>query len=203
MKGEKSAADREKEAEIVFDLMEMSERKKLLSTENGLVHIISMKWFGQWQRYTNFKKVQARKENKLIQNGKEELDNEEENSKCPGPIDSDDILDLQSNHLLDSDPRESYTNQIIKPGLIEYKDFIIVSHIVWKYLHSIYSGKDIRRYVYNKDQSGNITYVEVWLKKVSLEFDLIIILSTDKCISLPSYFKKSGFFPMQASSVIY
>ena len=124
-----------------------------------------MKWFDKWKKYTNFEAVGARKN---ISNS-EELQNDEE-LVYPGPINSDDILEEESNTLIDRDIEEDYSNYQIKKGLIENVDFMIVSHLVWRYLYSVYSGKDLKRYIISNTNAKNNTFVELWHKKVSLNF---------------------------------
>jgi len=163
---EMSIGKRDQQAEVVLKLMETSEKKNLFSTNLSVVHIVSMKWFEKWKKYSNFEAVRV----KLQKNGSSAsvpLDDEGENTH-PGPISSDDIIDKSQETLFDPNPEEEYCNYPIKLGLVENKDFIILSHLVWRYLYSIYSGQDIRRYVLNKDGSKSNATVEIWLKKVNI-----------------------------------
>jgi len=156
--------------------MELSEEKGLLTTHNGMVHIISMGWFSKWKKYTNFDAVCSRKSKNTSsskENGAEILNDDEPEPVYPGPITQDDILEPTKNLLIDLDPSEEYCNYALKYGLIENKDFMIVSHIVWKFLYNIYSGKDIKRYVISKDKSNKNASVEVWLKKVSIKLYIV------------------------------
>ena len=154
-----SITNREQQATVVLKLMEVSEKKNMLSTNLGVVHIVSMKWFDQWKKYTGFEKVRAKSSSKLTE------EDESENT-YPGPISSDDIIDKSEEVLVDPEPQEEYCNYPIRRGLVENKDFMILSHLVWRYLHSIYSGQDLKRYVLNKDGSKSSASVEIWLKKV-------------------------------------
>ncbi len=157
---------KEIQAETVLELMETSEEKGLLTTNNGMVHILSMSWFEKWKKYTNFESIRAKK-SKSKANNVEDLNDEDEIHIHPGPINQDDILLSTKDLLIDLEPSEESCNYVIKNGLVENRHFIIVSHLVWCYLANIYGGKDIRRYVYNPDQSRASATIEVWLKKVS------------------------------------
>ena len=83
----------------------------------------------------------------------------------PGPIDSDDMLssDLP---LIDPDKPKAYCNYLIKHGLLENKDFVILPKNVWNYLKSLYNGKELTRYIISINDETNQTTVEIWLKQV-------------------------------------
>lgn len=83
----------------------------------------------------------------------------------PGPIDVTNIL-VEENALIDPDKAKSYCNYVIKQGLEENKDFIIVPHNVFKYLHKIYGGQELKRHVVFINDDSNLTHIEIWLKKV-------------------------------------
>jgi len=143
--------------------MEVSEKKNMLSTNLGVVHIVSVKWFDQWKKYTGFEKVR----NGGSSNQEQLAEEDGTENTYPGPISSDDIVDKSEEVLVDPEPQEEYCNYPIRRGLAENKDFMILSHLVWRYLHSIYSGQDIKRYVLSKDGSKSSATVEIWLKKVT------------------------------------
>lgn len=87
----------------------------------------------------------------------------------PGPINNEDILSNED-IIMDPDKIKGYCNSLIKKGLEENKDFVIVSHIVFKYLHKIYGGKEVKRFIVNLNDDNNLTHVEIWLKKVNFLF---------------------------------
>lgn len=73
-----------------------------------------------------------------------------------------------------------YCNSVIKKGLEENRDFVILSHKVFKYLFKIYGGREIKRFVVNVNDENNLTHVEIWLKKVKIKIFINIIKLEDK-----------------------
>lgn len=131
-----------------------------------------MKWFEKWRKYTGFnlEALQKPKNRKSSTDSSDELLKEEPEGPNPGPINSDDILDKEAEILADPDIVKDYCNYVIKQGLVENKEFIIVAHPVWKYLYNIYKGQNIKRYVISVSDETDQTTIEIWLKKVSLYF---------------------------------
>ena len=146
--------------------------KQVLTTEFNIAHLVSTKWFDKWKRYTNFNHILHKSKESYNGNNANDSDirllKEDQESVHPGPINSDDILDLESKFLQDPDKVKEYCNSIVKQGLVENIDFIILPHNVWKYLHKIYSGKDIKRYVISVNDETNQTSIEIWLKKINV-----------------------------------
>ncbi len=147
--------------------------KGLLITEFNLVHLVSMKWFEKWKRYTNFSFDSLKKPAGAIPEHKNSNDSNDgllkedlDGSAHPGPIESDDILDNEIEILVDPDLVKEYCNYTVKQGLVENKDFIILPHPVWKYLNGIYPGRDIKRYVISLNDETAQNDIEVWLKRV-------------------------------------
>jgi len=173
-KDEESLTEKEQEVQTVYDLVQKSMEKGLLITEFNLVHLVSMKWFEKWKKYTNFsfdslkKPASAIPEHKNSNDSNDGLLKEEADGAHPGPIDSDDILDNEIEILVDPDLVKEYCNYTVKQGLVENKDFIILPHPVWKYLHGIYSGRDIKRYVISLNDETAQNAIEVWLKRINV-----------------------------------
>jgi ubiquitin carboxyl-terminal hydrolase 4/11/15 len=160
-KGKIPARDKEKEAKKVWDLIQEAKTKNLLGKEHNIVHLISMRWFEKWKKYTNFSTFSHEK----YEYNSEDI--EENGPEHPGQIDPDDILD-KTDIFIDPDKVKDYCNYVVKMGLEENKDFIIVSHPIWKYLHAIYSGKDVKRFVISINDDTNQTAVEIWLKRLNV-----------------------------------
>lgn len=69
--------------------------------------------------------------------------------------------------MIDPDRVKEYCNYVVNTTAEENKDFIIASHPLWRYLNSIYPGKDIKRYVISINDDSDQTAVEIRLKRVS------------------------------------
>ena len=154
------------EAQAVYELFNESNEHELTTTEFSIVHIVSMKWFEKWSAFTNFLPEMRRSPQKRSSN--DLLKEEVERHHPPGPINSDDIIDKEVEIVYDPDPVKAYCNIVLKEGIRENQDFIILPHPVWRYLHARYTGQDIRRYVMSLNDETDQTIVEVWLKKVIL-----------------------------------
>lgn len=87
----------------------------------------------------------------------------------PGPID---ITDLTSDEevLIDPDRTKSYCNLTVRQGIEENKDFVIVPHNVFKHLHKIYGGQELKRHVVFINDESSLTHIEIWLKRVLIFF---------------------------------
>ena len=85
----------------------------------------------------------------------------------PGPIDNSDIL-ADFKFLKDPDMVKEYCNYQIKKGLIEDRDYVMLSHSTWHYLNNLYQGDNTKRYVICLNDEKNITQIEVYLKQVNL-----------------------------------
>lgn len=157
------------EAKEVLALMESSDNS--MKEEGFPVNIISMSWFLKWKKYTNFYLISGERGDDVSMELSQES---EKTSSKPGPINQDDILSSEK-ILIDPDKIKNYCNMILKPGLEENKDFLIVSHKVWKYLYKIYGGQEIKRFIVSVNDDSNLTHVEMILKKVSLFYNLYII----------------------------
>lgn len=148
-------------------MLQDEEENSYLRRECSLVHIISTRWFEKWKQYSGFYQLTGEKpEYHLDLVNDETKDYANGKGEHPGPIDSHDILD-HSTFLTDPDKVKDYTNYQLELGLQENKDFIIVSHRLWKYLNGIYGGTDIKRYTICLNDETQVTAVEVWLKRVS------------------------------------
>ena len=137
-----------------------------------------MRWFNKWKKYSFFHILSGEK---MEQNEGTEIDDgldfgddasggeatpsKPNNKTFPGPIDVSDLLQNEK-ILMDPDIMRNYCNYMLKSGLEENKDFIIVSHNVFKYLHKIYGGQDLKRHVVFINDESNLTHIEIWLKKV-------------------------------------
>ena len=151
------------------------------------MYIISMSWFKKWKKYCYFHHITGDHSEKTeelnsigtqiidtLTSDEEEDDGEEEKKENPkyahpGTINQKDLLELEKGNFLDPDENFNYNNEILKKGLEENKDYIIVNEKVWIFLSGIYQGNSIRRYVINvNDKDYHI--VEVWLKKVKFIF---------------------------------
>lgn len=173
-------------------MIEIANENRLLFEEGLPCNIISMKWFNKWKRYSFFHILSGEKiepnEGNEIDDG---IDLEEENSgegtpniansakNYPGPIDNSDLLENE-NILNDPDKNKSYCNYILKQGLEENKDFLIVPHNVFKYLHKIYGGDVLKRYVVYINDDSTLTHIEIWLKKVRMMLILFDIIFLDQ-----------------------
>ena len=147
---------------------------------NRPLYILSMSWFKKWKKYTYFHHLTGDHSGKIEEatnnnneiidalTSDEEEDQEEMTHAHPGNIDQDDILEDENDDiLLDLEEKSNYTNDIIKKGLEENKDYIIVSEKVWKYLNGFYQGREIRRFVMNVNDKDYFL-LELWLKKVKI-----------------------------------
>lgn len=163
----------------MFDLIEIANENRLLFEEGLPCNIISTKWFNKWKKFSFFhilsgEKIESDEGNEI----EDSLDFGDETSgdgtpiiskntkNWPGNIDVSDLLDNSEEILCDPDKIKSYCNYILKRNLEENKDFIIIPHNVFKYLHRIYGGEDLKRYVVLINDDTNLTHVEIWLKKV-------------------------------------
>lgn len=123
-----------------------------------------MRWFEKWKTYTRFNELTG-------EDGEYKLDlvNDENRESLipehPGPIDASDLFD-QSDHLVDPDKVKEYCNYQLKMGLQENKDFLIVSHHLWQYIHGIYGGFNLKRYVICTNEDTQATSIEIWHKRV-------------------------------------
>ena len=169
----KSIEERKKEAKEVNELIEKSNLDQLLTLEGFPVNIISNKWFRAWKKYTFFNKIfpghKIDKDEEMEENGNEITDTlkaeEDMHDEHPGAIDQDEILDDEEN-LIDPEKTKDYCNYVLKRGLQENKEFLIISHKVWKYLYKIYGGREIKRWIVSVNDESAATQIEIWLKRV-------------------------------------
>lgn len=84
-----------------------------------------------------------------------------------------DQADILLENIILIDPDDSQMNYIIKPGLKENFDYMIISAEFWTFLFDKYKGIPIRR---NIIQRGEVEQVEVYLKKVHLLLFFFIII---------------------------
>lgn len=155
-------SDVHEEAQDVYTLMESSNSQNFMKEEGFPVNIISMSWFSRWKKFSSFHSLSGEK---YEENSMEFSQDIEGNIRKPGPINQDDILSKES-MLIDPDKIKNYCNMILRPGLEENKDFLIVPHKVWKYLYKIYGGQEIKRFIVSVNDDSNLTHVELFLKKV-------------------------------------
>ena len=156
------------EAKDVFDLMEAA--NDFMKEEGFPVNVISMSWFIKWRRFTNFHLISGERNDDCSS-----MELSQSNDKeFPGPINQEDILSKEK-ILIDPDKIKNYCNMILKPGIEENKDFLIVSHKVWKYLFKKYGGQEIKRYIVSVNDDSNLTHVELNLKKVTYYYNTLII----------------------------
>lgn len=87
-------------------------------------YILSMTWWNAWKSFTSG------------------------TSEHPGAIDSENILQPASSHLVDNDNPDDYTNNIVKSGLQLEVDWTMLSPKIYDLLKSKYgiSGREIVRY---------------------------------------------------------
>lgn len=171
--------DRKAQAREVFDLMKTTEDLSIYYRSNKPMYILSMKWFRKWKKYTYFHHITGDHSdkneemdtvnNEIIDSltSDEEEEQEELKHSHPGNIDQDDLLEIETETFLDPEENFNYNNDVLKKGLEENKDYIIVNEKVWKYLNGFYQGKAIRRYVINVNDK-DYHLLEVSLKKVCL-----------------------------------
>ena len=168
-------SDRKAQASEVFELMKKTEDLSKIHKNNKPMYILSMSWFKKWTKYCYFNHITGDHSEK-----KEELnainnqiidsltfDEEDENPKhvYPGLIDQNELLEEETDNMLDPDEESNYNNDVMKKGLEENKDYIIVNEKIWNYLSGFYQGKKIRRYVINVNDK-DYYLLEVVLKKV-------------------------------------
>lgn len=93
-------------------------------------------------------------------------------SSSPGPIPNTDLLipDSSSKYFSHTSANHEYCNTVLKPHLIEDKDFKILTSSSYSYLKSLYSstGPDIKRY--SIEMNEGITSIEIQLKSLELVF---------------------------------
>jgi len=185
---------RKNEAKTVYDLIEIANENHLLSEEGLPCNLISTRWFNKWKKYTFFHMLSGEKMEQIDETEIEDgLDFGDETSageatptlakigkNYPGPIDVSDLL-VEEDILIDPDKVKDYCNLIVKVGMEESKDFIIVAHTVFKYLHKIYGGQELKRYVVFINDDSNLTHVEIWLKKVHYFFQIYYFFSYLLC----------------------
>ena len=168
------------EAKEVFELMEASNDQNFMKEEGFPVNVISMNWFIKWKRFTNFHLISGERFDECSSMDLSQFNEKE----VPGLINQDDILSNEK-ILIDPDKIKNYCNMILKTGIEENKDFIIVSHKIWKYLFKIYGGQEIKRYIVSVNDDSNLTHVELNLKKVKyfflLSYKINLIYFIDKC----------------------
>lgn len=166
----------------------MANENRLLSEEGLPCYLLSARWFTKWKKYSFFHILSGEKLEDIDGNEIEDgLDFGDEASagdatpppnkqgkNFPGPIDVTDLLS-EEEILLDPDRIKAYCNQMVRPGLEENREFVIVPHTVFKFLHKIYGGQELKRHVVFINDEGNLTHIEVWLKKVPfLFYDFIL-----------------------------
>lgn len=148
---------------------------------NTPLFLISADWFNKWKKYCYFHHLihdHSDKKKEMEANTNEIIDNftsdEEEDTKTPdnkhshpGLIDQSNLLEEDQDILLDPDDVFGFSNEVLKAGKEENKDFLIVNERVWTYLSSFYSGKSIKRYSINVNDKDYFM-VEIFLKKVQI-----------------------------------
>lgn len=129
------------------------------------MHLISANWFEKWKKYSGFYQLTGEEEEHQMDLLSPTKDPNHVEPQHPGPINSDDILE-HSDILTDPDKVKEYCNYQVRHGLQENKDFLILSHNLWRYLHKIYGGFDLKRYTISLNDETQSTAVEIWLKRV-------------------------------------
>lgn len=126
-----------------------------------------MRWLEKWKRYSGFYELTG--ENAIYKLDFVNEDNKEiDDHEHPGPIEASDLLEY-TDSLIDPFKVKDYCNYQVRMGLQENKDYLIISHRLWKVLYGIYGGVDIKRYVISlNDDPHASTSVEIWLKKVKM-----------------------------------
>jgi DUSP domain len=151
---------------LIYDLIDQANQKNYMNEEFLPVNIISMDWFKKWKRAHFFHEFSHEKPEDIEEEYEEEDDEDNENKKTTlEPITNQDILSNED-FLKDPDYVKSYCNSVLKEGLTENKDFIIVPQIVWKTLHRIYGGNEIKRLIVSVNDDSNLPFIAIWLKKV-------------------------------------
>ena len=107
-------------------------------------YILSTKWWNDWKAFTSG------------------------TGDHPGAINSEDILQPASSHLVDNLSADDYTNTIVKTGLQIEVDWTMVSPSIYDLLKSKYglSGREILRYSVQANEFE--TKVEVTLRPISI-----------------------------------
>ena len=129
------------------------------------VYLLSTQWFERWKKFIKYDSFSSEK--KLTDNNFME---EEDPSRelYLTPIDNLDLFDEALDYLIDPEANEQYTNTVVKLGLVENTDFMIISSFLWEYLYKRYGGLAIPRYsIWNNEFRTNIQ-IEIWLQKVEI-----------------------------------
>ena len=132
-------------------------------TADYKVYLLSTQWFAKWKIFIKYDLFSTEKE-QTNNNFMEEEDPYRE--FYLKPIDNLDLLDQTSDNLIDPEESEQYANAVVKLGLVENTDFMIISPVLWEYLYKKYGGLAIPRYSIWTNELRTNTQIEIWLQKV-------------------------------------
>ena len=153
-------------------------------TPNTKWHVISSSWFSLWQMHVG---VNTKDLPFTFHTQPSEI------NAIPGKIDNSDILLSRNQEEMLEDDIHPYYNYLLKPGLAEGVDYILVPDKAFKILEQNYGViQDIVRYTI--EQNDTIYQIEVYLKTISIAFiknNALIIkkISTSRKNNI-SYIKK-------------
>lgn len=81
-------------------------------------------------------------------------------AEYPGLLDASSLLEVSWDLEVDPFTPKSHQNYRIRGNVLEGRDYMLVSHKVWRYLKGIYGGMEVKRMIITHLQSTN-TYVDV------------------------------------------
>ena len=101
--------------------------------DKSIWFVISIKWIEAYQKYIYF--------DYLLGNPQ---DIKQEERVNPGIINNEDIIQTlpKCQYLIEMSIRDKWQNIVLKPGLKEGTDFLLVDEFLWDFLKKRYSCKD-------------------------------------------------------------
>eukprot|EP01022_Parablepharisma_sp_SALTPOND_P021640 TRINITY_DN430_c0_g1_i2.p1 TRINITY_DN430_c0_g1~~TRINITY_DN430_c0_g1_i2.p1 ORF type:complete len:954 (-),score=101.40 TRINITY_DN430_c0_g1_i2:5438-8299(-) len=144
----------------------------------GLWHVVSLKWFKLWERYTSpfsddLQPLSPPTPSTSDSNLPKAFSSEVSEAKlgkppAPGPIYNDELVLFDP--LLKDPDKSKHCSTPLKPGLQEGVDFLLVPDQVWQIWETLYGGLDIPRVSYPATDDSAKPVIDVFLQKVTLVF---------------------------------
>ena len=128
-------------------------------TEGSLWYVISMAWIRKWRTYVYFDHLM----------GQPSESTSDEERVHPGPIDNSDILESVSDelYLLEDHHSHKWMNALLKKGLSEGKDYMVVDEFTWEFFKNRFRAKgEIIRKGIRVSKETKDCIVELYLKQL-------------------------------------
>ncbi|KAK4795653.1 hypothetical protein SAY86_027979 [Trapa natans] len=169
----------EEEKRIVNELMEKSERNL---KEGNVYYVVSSRWYGSWQRYTQSGQQYLYSEESLDSQSSNQVSSN--TGDRPGPIDNSDLVSNLG--IIEGDDPELHRN------LEEGQNYILVPQEVWEKLFCWYKGGPAlpRKMIMINENSYSVEVYLLCLKVVDSRDNSQSVITLSKKASVDDLYQK-------------